>query len=257
MPETVNLGGKPYPKSMVLGAVAVAASIAGYAWWTKGRNAGVETTTDYLVPEDTEPTGTLPFGGTQSGTFTQDSGGYRNEQEWFSAALDKLLLDYGVNDTPTAADALNRYLASQPLTATQVPMITFVINSIGPPPTGSRGIRKESPPGGSTSPPSSATPPGKVTSHRVSASRTEIRTNWGPPASGAAPTGYRVTVYQGVSSGRGVVRSAVWSKDVPSTTRDVRTGGVLSPNHPYDVGVAAKNAAGSGTESFRHITTRR
>lgn len=256
MAETITIGGKTYPRNTVWIVLAGGAAVVGYAWFSKNRIPEVETETDYLVPEEVDPTGILPFGGTQSGTFTEGPVAFRNDQEWYAAALEKLLYDYGTAETPLASDALDRYLASRPLAAAQMPMITFVINSIGPPPSGARPIRQEtSTPGGGTTPPPSATVPGKVTNHQVSASRTEIRTNWSPPSSGSTPAHYKVTVYQGVSTSSGIVRKAVWSRT--TTTRDIRTGGGLRPGSGYDVGVIAVSAAGAGPESFKHVTTRK
>lgn len=151
MADTITIAGKPYPKVIVIGGGLAVVGIVGYAYFTRS-SGGPEIEAEVLVPE--EPTGVLPFGGTQSGTFTE--GGpvaYRNDQEWFAAAIDELLLDYGVSDTPTASDALQRYLSNTPLTAAQVAMLNFVINTIGPPPSGPRTIKKETAPGGGVSPP--------------------------------------------------------------------------------------------------------
>lgn len=259
MPETVNIAGKSYPKPVVLGVGAAAAVVIGYAWFTKGRAPATETETDFLVPEEVEPTGILPFGGTQSGTFTEGPVAFRTEQEWYAEALDRLLFNYGIVDTPTASDALDRYLANRPLTATQIPMINFVINSIGPPPTGARTIRQETAaPGGTTSPPAQITIPGKVRNHKASTSKTEIRTNWFEPiadSSHSKATRYLVTVYQGVGTSGGVRRQAIWS--TTTSSREVFTGGRLLPGHGYDVGVKAGTTAGYGLESIVHVSTKR
>jgi hypothetical protein len=256
MPETINIAGKPYPRNAAIAVGAAAAAFIGYTWFIKGRTPEVETETDFLVPEEVEPTGVLPFGGTQSGTFTEGPVAFRNDQEWYAEAVDRLLFNYGVAETPVATDALDRYLASRPMTSAQIPMITYVINSIGPPPSGARQIRQETAtPGGGTTPPPTATKPGIVTRHGASASRTEIRTNWYPPTSGGGVTSYVVTVYQGVSTGGGVTRRSVWSQT--TTSRDVRTGGILRPGSGYDVGVKAVGAGGTGPESFKHVTTRK
>lgn len=195
MPDTgtVDLAGKPYPKTIVWGVLAAAGAILGYAWFT--RNQGVDVETDYLVPEEVEPTGTLPFGGTQSGTFTEGPVAFRSDQEWYKEAKDVLLFDYGATDTPTVANVLDRYLAGQTLNATQVPMINFVINSIGPPPSGARPIRQET----TTTPPTNApgkpaTPTGLVLSIMAP---NRVRADWSP-VSGA--TSYEVNLIAGVGT---------------------------------------------------------
>ena len=157
MPETITIAGKTYPKSLTYILAAAGAGVVAYAWWTRSSSAtSGEGEAQYLVPE--EPTGVLPFGGTVSGTFSEGPVAYRNDQEWYNDARSKLALDYGVADTATASDALDRYLANRPLTAAQVPMINFVINSIGPPPSGARAVRQETvvgpPPTGGPSGPS-------------------------------------------------------------------------------------------------------
>lgn len=230
MPETVNLAGKPYPKNAVWVVVAVGGAILGYAWFTKGRTAGVETETDYLVPENVEPTGVLPFGGTQSGVFTESGGGFRSDQEWYKAALDELLFDYGTADTPTASNALDRYLANQPLSTTQVPMMNFVINSIGPPPSGTRTIRQET---GTTPPPSNAPArPGTPAGLKLTATQTRVGADWSPTA-GAAK--YRVDLIAGVST---VVQTDVIPRSEWFSSKPLRR------KAPYRVRVWAVNNAG-------------
>lgn len=243
MPETVDVAGKPYPKTILYGVLAAAGAIVGYAWFT--RNRGVETETDYLVPEEVEPTGTLPFGGTQSGTFTEGPVAFRSDQEWYTEAKDRLLYDYGETSVAVVANVLDRYLATQPLSAAQVPMITFVINSIGPPPSGARQIRQET----STTPPPAnapgkpASPSGLVLSIMAP---NRIRADWAP-VSGA--TSYKVQLIAGVGT---VIESTQptapsWASRVP-----------LRPRSPYRIRVWAVSASGvqSDVPASAKITTK-
>lgn len=202
MPESpVNLPGVgKLPRRTVYILAALAAGIVGYAWFTRRSDEGeAETEVDYLVPEEVEPTGTLPFGGTQSGTFTEGPVAFRNDQEWFGAAVEKLIYDYGVADVTIASDALDRYMDRRPLTKAQVPMVNFVLRSIGPPPSGNRDIRVETTtPGGSTPPPTQA--PRRVVFKPASVTRTSILFDWDPVA---GATYYNVLPKRGPASGGG------------------------------------------------------
>lgn len=228
--NTISIAGKTYPKTTVWVIVGVAGAVVGYAWFTRNRTADVETETDYLVPEEVEPTGILPFGGTASGTFTEGPVAFRTDQGWFKEAVDKLLYDYGVVDTPTASAAIDRYLNNQPLTTTQVPMINYVINSIGPPPSGARTIRQQT---STTSPPTNApSRPGTPGGLALTSTATRIGADWSS-VTGAAR--YRIDLIAGVST---VVQSNVltrteWFSNVP-----------LRRNSPYRVRVWAVSNSG-------------
>lgn len=240
MAETITILGKAYPKVGVAAAAAAVIGFVGYAWWKQGISSDDTVEADLLVPEvPEEPTGVLPFSGTQSGTFREDAGQYRTDQEWYSAAVEKLLFDYGVDGTSTASQALDRYLASQPLTSIQVPMITYVVNSIGPPPSGARTIRQETgSPGGSTKPPPGS-PPGAVVDLRASTSRTQMRANWRPPSSGESVQSYRVRFYGGRPGGGTFTVSALTTK-----ATDVKSPASLVPNRAYGVEVTPVGVSG-------------
>jgi hypothetical protein len=200
MADSITIAGKKFPRAVVYGGGLAVVGIVGYAYLTRSPSTGDDIEAEVLVPE--EPTGTLPFGGTQSGIFTEGPVAYRNDQEWFSDALDKLIYNYGVADTATASDALNRYLTNKALTAAQVPMINYVINSIGPPPSGPRTVKQETTPGGGVKPPPSAPPPvgatpARPTGLKVEGSNTsDITWVWNPvPGAGT----YRIDLIQGTN----------------------------------------------------------
>jgi len=248
MAETVNVAGKQYPRTAVYAAAAAVLGIAGYAWFTRGgRQSAGEA--DFLVPEvPEEPTGMLPFSGTQSGTFTEGPVAFRNDQEWYAAAVNTLTLNYGVGDTPTAAAALDRYLASTPLTATQIPMIHYVINTIGPPPSGARTIRQESAPGGGVKPPAGA-PPGAVRNLSVSTSRTQMRAVWFVPLTGEAVRSYKVRFYGGRAGG-----GTFTVREFTTTARDVKSPGNLQPAHSYGVEITPVGVSGQSGPTSRAVT---
>lgn len=140
---TFTVAGKTYPKTLIYAVGAGVAGIAGYAWWTRGREEiPPEPAVDTEYPSPITPA----YTGGASGYFDVTPDKYESDQEWYSDALQKLLYDYGISDTPIASEVLDKYLAQQPLTAEQQKMIAFVINSIGPPPSGTRTIRTETKP---------------------------------------------------------------------------------------------------------------
>lgn len=225
---TVNVFGTQVNRNVLYVAAAGAAVFVGWSWFKQGTGggSGEDVEAEFLVPE--EPTGVLPFGGTASGTYTESTT-FRDDRQWYEAALDKITLNYGVTDVMAAANALDRYLASQPLNTLQIPMINFVINTIGPPPSGARTIRQEP----TTKPPSSA-PPAKVAAIRWKApaiSRTSIRWSW-EPVSGA--TYYNVLPRRGPASGGGNL--ALRAVGTPSWAWFQ-----LKPGHAYGITVVAYN----------------
>jgi len=145
MAETVNVFGKPMPKPLVIGGIFAVVGIVGYAYWTRGASGGgSEETVDPLegVPDERIPGAS---GGTVSGTFSPNEQKYETEQEWFNDAVEKLVFDYGVSSNTIAGEAVDAYLDQRPLSNEQNKMIAYVLNSIGPPPTGARSIRIETP----------------------------------------------------------------------------------------------------------------
>ena len=235
MPDVVKLGGRPYPKSLLYVAGAATVGIVGYAWFTRG-SGDPETEAELLVPE--EPTGVLPFGGTVSGTFTEGPVAYRNDREWYTDALSKLLMDYGVGDTATASAALDRYLAGQALTAAQVPMINFVVNSIGPPPSGARNIRAETVIG-----PAPTSAPATPTGLKLTSTASRVGAQWSP-VSGDGIT-YQVELVAGVDEAvqSNRIRGTAWYSSVSVRRKS-----------PYRIKVWAVNSRGVHSSGYATAT---
>lgn len=238
--EEINIAGKSFPKPIFYAVGAGAVGFVAYKWWTAGRsgsdNEVVDTTPDVSSLEPSQVPG--GSGGTTSGTYDQTPTGYQNDQEWFNDAKDKLIYDYGVSDIATASETLNRYLNQQPLTPEQHKQIAYVINSIGPPPTGSRNVREETP----KTQPAGLSAPGNF--RAIAISRTSITVAWN---SVPGADHYRLTRQGG---GRGVL--------VKGTSH---TSPSLKPNTRYLFIVRAANGSGSaevgGPSSQLTVTTKR
>jgi hypothetical protein len=149
MPETFTIGGKQFPKTFVYSGAALTAGIVGYAWWKQGTTLEEEPEplpTDLYSDERIPPT-TLDTYDVKVDTRT----GFKTDVEWFNAGVDQLNYNFGIQDIAVASNALDKYLNRKPLSKSEVPMVNYVINSIGPPPTGARPIvQEQTQPGGST-----------------------------------------------------------------------------------------------------------
>lgn len=234
MAETITIAGKSFPKPLVIAGGFAVVGIVGYAYWNRAMGGGSE---EGVLPPDIEvvPNDQIPgaSGGTISGTFSPNAQKYESDQEWFNDALEKLVYDFGVADNQIAGDALDRYLKQMPMTEAQQRMIAYVINSIGPPPTGTRSIRTEPP---KTTPPGTSTiaAPARVTA--ATAGKRRARVSWAAVPNAA---GYRVRQEDGLDAGKphgwhNVGKSTSW------------TGGVLM-HHPRDITVAFRvQALGAG-----------
>lgn len=175
MAETVNIFGQKVPRNVVIVTGAVGAGVVGWAWFTRNRD---DTDLGEEVTFSSEDTGFIPgaSGGTQSGIIDVTPDIFENDSEWFNAAVEKLQLEFGVDDIGLVSDALTRYLANERLKANQVPMINFVINSMGPPPSGKRPIRQET----SITPPPKPKPdtPGAIPTIRWQTGRPRTLISW-------------------------------------------------------------------------------
>lgn len=168
---------------------------------------------------------------------------YTSDSAWATAAQAGLA-DIGYSSTDVAT-ALGLYLTGQPVDSTQANLISAAIAEFGAPPEGTFQIITKpasgpaSPPattpasGGQSKPAVKPAPPTGIASSNVTSTGFDLA--W-RPSSGATSYPVRVT-YQG---------KLAWSDVVggPST----KIGG-LSPNRTYTVHVAAKNAAGTSSET--------
>ena len=184
-------------------------------------------------------------GGSNQGSANTVVGGsvYTSDSAWATAAQAGLA-DIGYSSTDVAT-ALGLYLTGQPVDSTQANLISAAIAEFGAPPEGTFQIITKpasgpaSPPattptsGGQSKPAVKPAPPTGIASSNVTSTGFDLA--W-RPSSGATSYPVRVT-YQG---------KLAWSDIVggPST----KIGG-LSPNRTYTVHVAAKNAAGTSSET--------
>lgn len=226
MAEQITIAGKSFPKPLVIAGGFAVVGIVGYAYWNRAMGGSSD---EGVLPPDIEvvPNDQIPgaSGGTVSGTFSPNAQKYETDQEWFNDALEKLVYDFGVSDNAVASDALDRYLKQQPMTDAQARMIAFVINSIGPPPTGARSIRMEPPKATPPAGPTKIAAPSRVTA--ASAGKRRARVSWS-----AVPgaTAYRLRQEDGLDAGK----SHGWHNVNKATSW---TGSVLM-HRPRDITVA-------------------
>lgn len=232
--QTITIAGKTFPKPLVYAAGAATVGIVGYAYFTKSRGdvsaEGQDTAATLDLGDERIPPTTLD-------TFdvkVDNRAGYKTDQEWYAAAQDLLINNYGVGDTPSAAKALDLFLSNQSVSQTQADMLHYVINTIGYPPSRGQIAIKLS----TTTPPTSSTTnratPGPVGGLTLSASRTEINAKWNR-ASNASK--YEVQLIQGTSQ---IIRNTTTS------ATSWKTGGGLAPKHPYRIKVRGISSQGIG-----------
>jgi hypothetical protein len=158
MAETMNLPAIGKVKTTyVYAGGALVVGIVGYAWWTRGMAESAEGAEEDIYGEGydafgnpLQPGSTPEYRGptvNDSNIDVDDRVGFKTNEEWYLAALDTLRDRFGVLDAVVAASALNKFLDRKPLSATERPMIQFVVNSLGPPPVdGPFSILSEGPP---------------------------------------------------------------------------------------------------------------
>lgn len=171
-------------------------------------------------------------GGGTSGTYYPNEQKYNSDQAWFNDAKDKLLYDYGLSDVGAVSDALNKYLNNKEVSAEEAKWINFVVNSIGPPPSGTRQVKI-----GSSSPASTqlAAPTGLA---KVGSYPNQVVLKWNA-VTGA--TGYEVR-----RDGGGTAARKTTSHTSPN----------LKPSTTYTFRVRAKGSAGQyGPEAIIKAAT--
>lgn len=227
---TVKLPGVKAPvnkKALVIGG-AVAAGVVGYAYYQRlsGVSGDFEEEPVGVVDEMGDERIDPRWTGGSEGTFDQTPTGYQTDQEWFNAAIDLLIYNFGVADTATASDALNRYMSGKGLTTAQVSMIQYVVNSLGPPPSGAKPIKHDT----SNNPASTGLLAPK--NLKYTSGPGSITFKW-DAVSGA--TNYEAELIQGTSTrvrGPVIVSATSW------TIND------LAIDKPYRINVYGRNAGG-------------
>lgn len=239
MAETITVLGKQYPKSWLYVFGALGVGIVGYAWFTKS------TTDDEFVEEDLLldsygderiPPTTIDSSQVQVDTRA----GFKTDQEWFNAALEKLIYEYGNVDVPMASDTLTKYLNKEELTAEQIRMVNFVINSLGPPPVAGRLPLRQKPP--------STTPPGPTPSTQRPKPPTNVKVSY----PGRGPN---ITITWTASSGAtryfiqrdGGPEGRQPKVNIGNTTVHKTVARVKPPGHYYGWHIWAGNAVGEST----------
>ncbi len=140
MTETVSIGGKQFPKTMVYGAGALTVGIVGYAWFTKGRDA---SNGDVVEPSLPEP---VPVP-TDDTDFSVSGGGPppKTNAEWSANAI-AALQGIGLDATAVSA-ALGKFIARKALSVVEQGLVQQAISIAGnPPQDGPWYIIEEGPP---------------------------------------------------------------------------------------------------------------
>lgn len=231
MAETITIGGKKLPKTLVFAGAAATVGIVGYAYMTNSGGGDEEAIDPGLV--DTMGDERIPPTTVDTYDVNVDNSNavYKTDSEWYSAGIELLVNNFGVADTPTAAAALNAFLQSKDLTAAQVPMVQYVVNTIGHPPSGQKAIRQ-----GTATPTTPAQntrgKPGPITGLVLSTNAVDINAKWNNATRAAY---YQLQLIAGAST---VLKS------VRTTTGYWRLGGGLRPNHQYRITVWPVSANG-------------
>lgn len=237
MADTVTILGKTLPKNYVLVGGAAVAGIAIYAY-TTGRGGGGEELEEVGLVDEFGDERITPTTVDTYDVRVDNRSGFKSDSEWFETAIDSLTSNYGVSSVAVASDALNKYLDNKPLNSTQVPMIQYVVNLLGPPPSGNRTIKTETTP---VVPPAQngRAKPGPITGLIVEGSNAQdITFRWNKATNAAK---YKVRAIAGSNT-------TLATTVIPSTPTRFRFRSIvktpLQRNKPYRIEVWGMNAAG-------------
>lgn len=250
MAEVITIGKQKIPKNIALAGGAATLGIVAYAYWSRG--LGGTTSEDEELVEDQFGDERIPVTVDSSAVQVDTRTGFKTDSEWYNAALEALTLNYGVESTSAAANALNDYLGNRAVTSLEANWLNYVINSIGPPPSGSKPVKLET----STTPTNGQTnraDPGPVRGLTASTSKTQMEAAWSRPNTGGPVKHYNVEFYGGQSGGG----SFTTSKHTTTSTR-IKSSANLQPNHRYGVRVTpiGTNGRPGKTESITAVTKR-
>ncbi len=148
MAETINVLGKPLPKTAVYIFGAGAAGIVGYAWFTSGRGDVVAPVLPEPVPEPTDVPGFDVIGG---------GGPPGTNADWAQKAID-YWVNYGIDGTAMGS-ALGKFLARKPLNTVEADLVRMAISVAGQPPEYGPWTIIDEIPGGVVQPPPPPPPP--------------------------------------------------------------------------------------------------
>lgn len=242
--QTITIPGvkKPVPKALVYAGAAATIGIVGYAYFTKSSGAasdGQDTAATLDLGDERIPPTTLDTYDVK----VDNRVGYKTDQEWYAAALDLLINNYGVGDTATASKTLDSFVRNQAVTQTQADMLHYVVNTIGYPPSGQLTIKltTTTPPTGSTT---TRATPGNVGGLKLSASATEVRADWTKAPNAGT---YRIDL----TAGTRVIR------EDRVTGTSWKSGGGLTPGKPYRItvwGISNQNVNGPKSSGTVHTS---
>lgn len=235
MADTITIAGKTFPKTYLMAGGAAVAGIVAYAYFKNG--SGEEEIVDPGLLDDMGDERITPTTVDSSQVHVDNRTGYKTDQEWYQAAIDILLNNYGVGSTPIAAAALNNYLGSKDMTKEQIDMLHFVLNTISIPPSGQKPLRLGTAPAPTPSQTGRATP-GAVGGLKATATRSQITASWNKAANAGT---YRIDLIKNIND-------VIQSGRVTGTSW--KSGVALKPNSPYRIkvwGVSNQNVTGPST----------
>jgi len=242
MPETITIAGKQVPKTYLMAGGAAVAGIVAYAYFKRDTGGATEEETDAGILDSMGDERIPPTTIDSSAVRVDNRTGYKSDQEWHAAAIELLLNNFGVGDTPTAAKALDNYLANRDMTQAQIDMLHYVINTIGIPPSGQKSLRLAT----TTTPTpaqTSRSKPSSISGLKATATKSQITASWNKATNAGT---YRIDLIQNIDD---VIQSA------RITGTQWKSGVALQPGKPYRVrvwGVSNQNITGPSANTTVH-----